>query len=75
MHAADVPEGTGEWVVRRDPDGITVRRAHEKGTLALRGGASDLFLVLLRRFPPDDPAVRVHGDPGLLDRGLAATRF
>ncbi len=75
VHAADVPDGTGEWVVSHDPDGITVRRAHEKATLALRGGASDLLLVLVQRFPPDDPAIGVHGDPALLRRWLAATRF
>ena len=75
VHASDVPEGTGEWVVRHDPAGITVRHAHEKATLALRGGASDLLLVLLRRLPPDGQAVQVHGDPDLLHRWLAATRY
>jgi uncharacterized protein (TIGR03083 family) len=75
VHAADVPDGTGEWLVSHDPAGITVRRAHQKATLALRGGASDLLLVLLRRLPADDPAVQVHGDPALLGRWLAATRF
>lgn len=80
VHAADVPEGTGEWVVRHDPGGISVRHAHEKATLALRGGASDLLLVLLRRLPldgqpPDGQAVQVHGDPDLLHRWLAATRY
>ena len=75
VHAADVPDGTGEWLVSHDPAGITVRRAHQKATLALRGGASDLLLVLLRRLPADDPAVAVHGDPALLGRWLAATRF
>jgi uncharacterized protein (TIGR03083 family) len=75
VHAGDVPGGTGEWLVRHDPAGITVRRAHEKATLALRGGASDLLLVLLQRLPPGDPAVQVHGDPALLRRWLAATRF
>ena len=75
VHAADVPEGTGEWVVSHGPAGITVRRAHEKATVALRGGASDLLLVLLRRLPADDPGVGVHGDPAVLDRWLAATGF
>ena len=75
VHAADMPAGTGEWVVSHGPAGITVRRAHEKATLALRGGASDLLLVLIRRLPPDDPPVGVHGDPALLQRWLAATRF
>ena len=75
VHASDVPGGSGEWVVRHDPAGITVRQAHEKATLALRGGASDLLLVLLRRLPPDGPAVQVLGDPDLLHRWLAATQF
>jgi uncharacterized protein (TIGR03083 family) len=75
VHAADVPDGTGEWLVSHDPAGVTVRRAHQRATLALRGGASDLLLVLLRRLPADDPAVQVHGDPALLGRWLAATRF
>jgi uncharacterized protein (TIGR03083 family) len=75
VHAADVPDGTGEWLVSHDPAGITVRRVHEKGTLALRGGASDLLLVLLRRLPADDPAVARHGDPAVLRRWLDQTRF
>ena len=75
VHAADVPDGTGEWLVSHDPAGITVRRVHEKGTLALRGGASDLLLVLLRRLPADDPAVQRHGDLAVLRRWLGQTRF
>jgi uncharacterized protein (TIGR03083 family) len=75
VHAADVPGGTGEWVVSHETSGITVQRAHQKATLALRGGASDLLLMLMQRLPPDDPAVQVHGDPALLQRWLAATRF
>ncbi len=75
VHAADVPDGTGEWLVSHDPAGITVCRAHQKASVALRGGASDLLLVLLRRLPADDPAVQVHGDPAVLARWLAATRF
>jgi hypothetical protein len=60
VHAADVPDGMGEWLVTHDPAGITVRRVHEKGSIALRGGASDLVLVLLRRLRPDPgrPAAR-----------------
>jgi hypothetical protein len=75
VHAADVPDGTGEWLITHDPAGITVRRVHEKGTIALRGGASNLLLVLLQRLPPDTPAVQLHGDPELFRRWLDNTRF
>ena len=75
VHAADVPAGPGEWLVTRDPAGITVRRVHEKGTIALRGGASDLLLVLLQRLPPDTPGVQLHGDPAIFRRWLDHTRF
>jgi uncharacterized protein (TIGR03083 family) len=75
VHAADVPDGAGEWMVTHDPAGITVRRVHGKGTIALRGGASDLLLVLLQRLPPDIPAVQLHGDPALLRRWLDNTQF
>jgi len=74
VHAADVPEGAGEWLVSRGPAGITVRRAHGKASAALRGGASDLLLVLLRRLP-EDPAVEVVGDPSVFSRWLAVTQF
>ena len=75
VHAADVPDGAGEWLVTHDPAGITVRRLHDKGTVALRGGASDLLLVLLRRLPPDSPGVHLHGDPALLRRWLDNIQF
>ena len=75
VHAADVPDGTGEWLVSHDTAGTTVRRVHEKGTLALRGGASDLLLVLLRRLPPGTPGVQLHGDPAVLRRWLDHTQF
>jgi uncharacterized protein (TIGR03083 family) len=75
VHAADVPDGTGEWLVTHDPAGITVRRVHDKGTIALRGGASDLLLVLLQRLPPDTPAVQLHGDPAVFRCWLDNTRF
>jgi hypothetical protein len=75
VHAADVPDGTGEWLVTYDPAGITVRRVHDKGSIALRGGASDLLLVLLQRLPPDTPAIQLHGDPAIFRRWLDQTRF
>jgi uncharacterized protein (TIGR03083 family) len=74
FHATD--EGAdGEWLIRGVPGGVTVETGHGKGDLALRGPASAILLVLLRRLPPDDPAVEVIGDRALLDAWLAATPF
>jgi uncharacterized protein (TIGR03083 family) len=74
LHATD--EGVnGEWLIRGVPGGVTVTAGHGKGDTALRGPASALLLVLLRRLPPDDPGVAVIGDRALLDGWLAATPF
>jgi uncharacterized protein (TIGR03083 family) len=76
VHATDDGlDGTGEWLVRPAPSGVTVEPGHGKGDVALTGPAARLLLVLLRRLPPSDPAVEVFGDAGLLERWLAATPF
>jgi len=74
FHATDA-EADGEWLIRGVPGGVTVAAGHGKGDLALRGPASAILLVLLRRLPPRDPAVEVIGDRSLLDAWLAATPF
>jgi uncharacterized protein (TIGR03083 family) len=66
FHATDEP--SGEWLVRRTPDGPVVERGHAKGDVAVRGPARDLLLVLYGRVPPD--RVEVLGDAGLLDHWL-----
>jgi uncharacterized protein (TIGR03083 family) len=70
-----VSEGTGEWLVSVTGSGIAVRAGHGRADVALAGPASRVLLVLLRRLPPDDPAVQVHGDAGLLGQWLARTPF
>ena len=59
-------DGDGEWLVRLTPTGPEVERAHAKGDLAVRGGASDLLLVLRNRGSIE--AVEVFGDAALLDQ-------
>jgi len=59
-------DGDGEWLVRLTPTGPEVEHAHAKGDVAVRGGASDLLLVLRNRGRID--AVEVFGDATLIDR-------
>jgi len=74
LHATDDGPG-GEWLISDGPDGVTVQAGHGKGDAAVRGPASALLLLLLRRFAPDDPAIEVIGDRAVLDAWLAATPF
>jgi len=76
VHATDDGlDGAGEWLVRREGSGLTVQPGHGKGDVALRGPASRLLLVLLRRAPADDPQVEILGDPALLTGWLAGTPY
>ena len=70
LHCTD---RAGEWLVRRSPDALEVERVHAKGDVAVRGPASELLLVLLRRTSPD--AVEVIGARPVLDALLAGASF
>lgn len=61
LHATDVP---GEWLVGLGPEGVVVERSHGKGTAAVRGPASDLFLWLWGRVGTDQ--LETFGDRALL---------
>ncbi len=71
----DALDGAGEWLVTRTADGLAVEPGHAKADVAVRGPAAPLFLVLMRRLPPADPAVEVLGDRELLDYWLERTPF
>ncbi len=76
VHATDERlAGAGEWTVRHEAGGIEIEAGHARGDVAVRGPAGRLLLVLLGRLRPDDPAVSVAGDAGLLARWLAGTPF
>ncbi len=69
VHCTDVE---GEWLaVPADGANMSVTREHAKGSVALRGRASDLYLVLWRRLPVD--LVEVIGDASVAERFLART--
>jgi uncharacterized protein (TIGR03083 family) len=88
VHATDAEPGCGEWLVRHSPDGVRVEAGNggadpggrPPGTprgadVALSGPAADVLLVLLRRRPATDQAVRVAGDRAVLDTWLSQTSF
>jgi hypothetical protein len=52
-----------------------VEHGHGKGDAAVRGPASALLLVLVRRISLDEGPVQLIGDRAVLDHWLAATPF
>jgi uncharacterized protein (TIGR03083 family) len=80
LHATDGDLGpAGEWTVRPDGTGeragIAWEHGHAKGTVAVRGPATVLYLATLRRLPADDPRLEVFGGTAAFDAWLAATPF
>ncbi len=71
----DAPDGTGEWLVTRTAEGLTVEPGHARADTAVRGPAAPLFLVLMRRLPPAKAGVEVLGDQELFAYWLEHTRF
>jgi uncharacterized protein (TIGR03083 family) len=68
LHCTDAP---GEWIVRVDGSDARVSAEHGKADVAVRGGASELLLLLWRRLDPG--AVEVLGDGRVLERFLERT--
>ncbi len=76
IHATDDGlDGRGEWMIRRDAEGLTVELGHGRGDAAVTGPAASLLLVLMRRRPLPDSAVTVYGDGAVVDGWLASTAF
>jgi len=66
VHCTDVE---GEWLlVPGDGLDLVVTREHAKGSVALRGPAADVLLVLWRRLPLE--AIEVIGDASVAERFL-----
>lgn len=73
LHATDAP---GEWMVTLTPDGFSWERGHSKASVAVRGSAVDLLLVVYgRRRVVDDERYQVFGDTELWARWVANTRI
>jgi uncharacterized protein (TIGR03083 family) len=76
LHAVDEGLGAdGEWTIREDAGRVRWEHGHAKGTVAVRGTATDLLLGLLRRVPADDERLEVHGDRAVLATWLGRTAF
>ena len=76
LHATDPGLGaTGEWTLSSDGSRITWSHEHGKGTVALRGGAAELLLAIVRRKPVADTGITVFGDDAVWQNWLDRTPF
>lgn len=74
LHATD-SGATSEWTIGAAGGRIGFSHEHGKGTVALRGSATELLLALVRRVPVGDTAVEVFGDDSVWSRWLEHTAF
>ncbi|HEX7096163.1 MAG TPA: maleylpyruvate isomerase family mycothiol-dependent enzyme [Acidimicrobiales bacterium] len=70
LHATDVD---GEWMIELHPDGFRWDHAHGKGTVAVRGRAGDVVLLLYNRLPASDERFTCFGEVALLERWVSAS--
>ncbi len=76
LHATDPGLGvSGEWTVHAADDRITWSHEHGKGTVALRGSATDLMLAMTRRVQTADTDIAVFGDTSVWQNWLDRTPF
>jgi uncharacterized protein (TIGR03083 family) len=76
LHAADSGlSESGEWTIGVSDRRISWSHEHGKGTVALRGGATDLLLALLRRVPVGDTGVEMFGDDSVWRNWLERTPY
>jgi uncharacterized protein (TIGR03083 family) len=68
LHATDPDladvEGSGEWLITLNPEGVVLTHEHAKGDVAVRGPVSDLLLLLWNRRGTD--GLQVFGDESIL---------
>ncbi len=74
LHATDPGLGdTGEWTVGVDAGAITWSHEHGKGSAALRGGATELLLAMVRRVSLADTGIQLFGDDSVWQNWLDRT--
>ena len=67
LHCTDAD---GEWTITLEPEGYRWDHGHTKATVAVRGPAAGLLLLLYRRVRPDDARYEILGDDRVLARWL-----
>ncbi|MCV7257618.1 maleylpyruvate isomerase family mycothiol-dependent enzyme [Mycobacterium shimoidei] len=76
LHATDPGLGAaGEWTIRVDGGRISWLHDHGKGTVALRGTATDLLLAITRRVAVADTDIAMFGDDAVWQNWLDHTAF
>lgn len=74
LHATDPDLGEpGEWTISVADGAISWVHEHGKGTVALRGGAAELLLALLRRVSVADTDIQMFGDDRVWQNWLDRT--
>jgi len=74
LHATDPGLGeAGEWTIGVGGGGITWSHEHGKGSAALRGGATELLLAMVRRVRLADTGIELFGDDTVWQNWLAGT--
>jgi uncharacterized protein (TIGR03083 family) len=74
LHATDPGLGqSGEWTVGVAESAITFSQEHGKGTVALRGAATDLLLAMVRRAPVGETGIEMFGDDAVWQKWLDET--
>ncbi len=74
VHATDPGLGdAGEWTIAVDGGAITWSHEHGKGSVALRGGATELLLAMVRRVSLADTGIELFGDDAVWQSWLDRT--
>ena len=76
LHATDEGLGSaGEWTVARDGDVVSWGHEHGKGTVALRGTATELLLALTRRRASQETDIQTFGDEAVWQSWVGQMTF
>jgi uncharacterized protein (TIGR03083 family) len=74
LHATDSGLGeAGEWTIGIADGGITWSHEHGKGSVALRGGAAELLLAMVRRVEVAETGIEMFGDDSVWQNWLDRT--